>query len=42
MAQPADIHRIDSLEAFADFAYAQGWTDGLPVLLIRYGNRRRW
>ena len=27
----AATHNIDSLEQFAEFAYAQGWTDGLPV-----------
>jgi hypothetical protein len=28
----AEIHRLGSLEEFPEFAYAQGWTDGLPVL----------
>lgn len=28
----AEIHRLESLEQFPEFAYAQGWTDGLPVL----------
>ena len=31
MAQRAEVHQIDSAENFAEFAYAQGWTDGLPV-----------
>ena len=31
MTQPAAIHNIESLDQFAEFAYAQGWTDGLPV-----------
>ena len=31
MTQAPDVHCIDSLEDFAEFAYAQGWTDGLPV-----------
>ena len=31
MTHKAEVHQIDSIEQFADFAYAQGWTDGLPV-----------
>jgi len=31
MARNAEIHQIDTLEDFAEFAYAQEWTDGLPV-----------
>src|SRR5688572_6389712 len=31
MTQAAASHAIESLEDFADFAYEQGWTDGLPV-----------
>jgi hypothetical protein len=31
MSPQAEIHRIDSLEDFPEFAYTQGWTDGLPV-----------
>jgi hypothetical protein len=31
MAHAAPTHAIDSIEDFADFAYAEGWTDGLPV-----------
>ena len=31
MTQTTAIHKIDSLEQFAEFAYAEGWTDGLPV-----------
>ena len=31
MTHKAEVHRIDSIDQFADFAYAQGWTDGLPV-----------
>ena len=31
MSIPAETHRIDSLDSFAEFVYAQGWTDGLPV-----------
>src|SRR3954467_3545138 len=31
MGIAAASHNIDSLEDFADFAYAEGWTDGLPV-----------
>ena len=31
MACNAEIHKIDSLEDFAEFAYANEWTDGLPV-----------
>ena len=31
MAQNSEVHRLDSIEQFAEFAYAQGWTDGLPV-----------
>jgi hypothetical protein len=31
MTATAEIHRIDSLDQFAEFVYAQGWTDGLPV-----------
>ena len=31
MAEKAEIHRIESIEQFPEFAYAQGWTDGLPV-----------
>ena len=31
MTVPAEIHRIDSLDEFAEFVHAQGWTDGLPV-----------
>lgn len=29
--QKAEIHRIESIEQFTEFVYAQGWTDGLPV-----------
>ena len=32
MAEKAEIHRIESIEQFPEFAYAQGWTDGLPVI----------
>lgn len=28
----AEIHRVESLEAFVALAYEQRWTDGLPVL----------
>lgn len=31
MAQ-AEIHEVESLEDFTEFAYEQGWTDGLPVV----------
>jgi hypothetical protein len=31
MTQKAEVHQIESIDQFADFAYAQGWTDGLPV-----------
>jgi hypothetical protein len=31
MGQPTATHTIDTLEDFAEFAYAEGWTDGLPV-----------
>jgi len=31
MAQPAQRFQLDSAEDFAEFAYEQGWTDGLPV-----------
>src|SRR5438270_8727821 len=31
MPQPAALHKIDSLDQFAEFVYAEGWTDGLPV-----------
>ncbi len=31
MAQKAEVHRLDSIEHFTEFVYAQGWTDGLPV-----------
>ncbi len=31
MAQRAEVHQIESIDQFAEFAYAQGWTDGLPV-----------
>ena len=31
MAQKAEVHQLDSIEQFAEFVYAQGWTDGLPV-----------
>ena len=31
MTQPAAIHKIESLDQFAELVYAQGWTDGLPV-----------
>src|SRR5579862_6209889 len=31
MTQKAEIHQLESIEQFAEFAYAQGWTDGLPV-----------
>ena len=31
MTRPARAHAIDALEQFPEYAYAQGWTDGLPV-----------
>lgn len=31
MVPPAEVHRIESAERFPEFAYEQGWTDGLPV-----------
>ena len=31
MANQAQRHSIESLDAFPEFAYEQGWTDGLPV-----------
>ena len=31
MTQRAEIHQVESIEQFAEFVYAQGWTDGLPV-----------
>lgn len=31
MAQKAQVHRIESVEQFTEFAYQQGWTNGLPV-----------
>jgi hypothetical protein len=31
MTQKATVHQIESVEHFTEFAYAQGWTDGLPV-----------
>lgn len=31
MSELAEIHRIESIEQFPEFAYARGWTDGLPV-----------
>jgi hypothetical protein len=31
MGEATAIHEIESIEQFADYAYAQGWTDGLPV-----------
>jgi hypothetical protein len=31
MMPRADNHTVDSLEDFAEFAYANEWTDGLPV-----------
>ncbi len=31
ITQMAAVHQIESVEDFAEFAYAQGWTDGLPV-----------
>lgn len=31
MAERADIHHLESIEQFPEFAYARGWTDGLPV-----------
>jgi hypothetical protein len=31
MTQKAEIHRVESIEQFVEFVYAQGWTDGLPV-----------
>ncbi|MGZ8230141.1 MAG: hypothetical protein ACXWUS_10905 [Burkholderiales bacterium] len=31
MAQRAEVHQLESSEEFTEFAYAQGWTDGLPV-----------
>ena len=31
MARRAETHKIDSAEQFTEFAYEQGWTDGLPV-----------
>ena len=31
MSQPQTSYPIESLEQFPEFAYEQGWTDGLPV-----------
>ena len=31
MTQKAEIHQLESLEEFPEFAYREGWTDGLPV-----------
>jgi len=31
MTQQAAVHQLESVEQFTEFAYAQGWTDGLPV-----------
>ena len=31
MASKAQVYPIESLENFTEFAYEQGWTDGLPV-----------
>jgi hypothetical protein len=31
MPARAEVFRIESAEQFAEFAYARGWTDGLPV-----------
>ena len=31
MASAAEIHNIESVEDFTEFAYANEWTDGLPV-----------
>lgn len=31
MAQKAAVHQIESIEQFTEFAYEQGWTDGLPI-----------
>ncbi len=31
MARPAQHYQVESLEQFTEFAYEQGWTDGLPV-----------
>jgi hypothetical protein len=29
--QKTEVYQLESIEQFADFVYAQGWTDGLPV-----------
>ena len=31
MIKHAQIHRIESAEQFPEYAYAQGWTDGMPA-----------
>ena len=31
MASTAEVHTIESIEDFTEFAYANEWTDGLPV-----------
>lgn len=31
MARPEQRYQVESLEQFTEFAYEQGWTDGLPV-----------
>ena len=31
MTQKTAVHQLESVEHFTEFAYAQGWTDGLPV-----------
>ena len=30
MPTRAEVHKIESIDQFAEFVYAQGWTDGLP------------
>jgi hypothetical protein len=32
MELTSPVHEVDDLDAFTELAYAEGWTDGLPVL----------
>mgnify|MGYP001228222396 FL=1 len=31
MTRKAEIHKVEGLDEFTEFVYANGWTDGLPV-----------
>src|ERR1700741_2235806 len=32
MATQTEVQKLESVERFTEFAYEQGWTDGLPVV----------